>query len=521
LTYQTVIPILRVIKLSFLSMNKFWLVAIVLCFAMVSSSAQLFPADGRKITYRLVPFRFPAKWSGQDVRLEIAVGSTKNEDTFGNHRFFSQTGKVCRLMAEAPQFGMDYTWRFSVPAKKYTSPFYHFSILPCIIADTTKSRLNVTTRTEKYQGDYVFVDGSKALYDMSGFPIWFMPDMPGQVSKNAVRDLKISGKQTITFLYDGEAYAIDYDGNILWKAPNGVRESKSDSIQTYHHELTRLANGHYMILSIEPIARPVKDSVSGKQRSRADVRRNNQPNRIKEIGTILEYDEAGKIVWQWDSRRYLDSIDSAMLRKPGVHPPGDAHENSFFFDQKDNSIYVSFRNLSQVIRISYPGGNVLDVYGNKTVYPDTYWDSLFCGQHSCSISSSGDVLLFDNGCDNTQPPKALVLRRPVGTRDSLQELWQFICPVKITNTVSNKSSVIPYTTGGNVLEMQVGDIFVSTCSPYNDMYIVDEGKNILWQAALQRRNTAAENWLPQISFKSSIITRQQLESLIWSSLPKD
>src|ERR1019366_9933437 len=97
-----------------------------------------------------------------------------------------------------------YTWRviYTVKNGKVTkSAFNHFSTSCIPEVDTNQLRLRVLKRAVKYKDAYVFIDGHKALYDMNGFPVWYLPMKEDvQIGKSEVRDLKLSPQGTITYL---------------------------------------------------------------------------------------------------------------------------------------------------------------------------------------------------------------------------------------------------------------------------------------------------------------------------------
>ena len=485
---------------------------------ITDSSAQVLPLEGSTLHYCIIPFTFPTVKSS-NYKIRIAEGNFNSDDVFRKNVIKTVNSKKNKLIIEIPGFGKQYTWCVTTP--EMPKPvFYHFSVATMSLVDTVKTRLSIKLGAAKYRDDYVFVDGSRVLYDMQGNPVWYLPNFEGMIRNNtAVRDIKLSCKNTITFMFEGEAWEINYNGDILWKGPNGRHQVQADTLEGYHHELTRLSNGNYMLLGLEPIARPQRDSLHFRT-SIDSAGRRKVPNRKARCGTIVEYNEKGNMVWHWNSARYLDTIDPALLRKPNVRPANDAHENSFFFDEKNKCVYLSFRNINQVIRISYPDGAVLNVYGNSTDSANVFWDTLFCGQHSCNISSDGYLYLFDNGCDISMPPKVIILKQPLSHKDTMKEIWQYSCPVTPVKVdmAQFAGRLMPFTTGGNVIELSGHDMFVSTCNPYSELFIVSENKKLLWDAALEKRGQGAEIWQPSVLYRASIITRQQLESLIWSGV---
>jgi len=90
-----------------------------------------------------------------------------------------------------------------------------------------------------------------------------------------------------------------------------------------------------------------------------------------------------------------------------------AHVNSVFEDFDDNLI-ISLRNMSQVVKVARPSGQVVWRFGGRTNQFQFVNDpfSNLCGQHTVSRLANGNILLFDNG-QNCWP---VVTERGVTTR---------------------------------------------------------------------------------------------------------
>src|ERR1019366_6218887 len=75
----------------------------------------------------------------------------------------------------------------------------------------------------------------------------YLPNIDSlDIEKTDVRDMRLTPYGTITFLTPGRIYEVNYSGAILWKGPgNGVSDPYGHG--RYHHEFTRLANGHYIV----------------------------------------------------------------------------------------------------------------------------------------------------------------------------------------------------------------------------------------------------------------------------------
>ena len=221
------------------------------------SWSQLFPDDSAVLNYRIIGFTFPAVSNSGSYKIEICLGNYSDND-FNRHISLTIKGTGNRIIGKVPAFNTCYSWRvlaFHDSKVIATGMVHHFSTGISPFIDTAANRMNVTHKPDKFKDAYVFADATRALYDMNGDPVWYLPHIEGVKSDSAtVRDLKLSCKGTITLLLEGDIFELDYNGKILWRGPDG-RKLKSDTLQGYHHEITRLANGHYMALTFDPVPR--------------------------------------------------------------------------------------------------------------------------------------------------------------------------------------------------------------------------------------------------------------------------
>jgi len=510
----------------------FFLLAIFLFGAY--SYAQVFPKEGDKLNYRIVPFLLTNSKKIDNYKIELAEGFFNNNDSFAKAVIKTVSGKERKIIITVPKFGRQYTWRVvsaKAPDRAIGARFNHFSVGTDASVDTGLTKIRVNRSSEEYKDGYVFMDGARALYDMNGEPIWYLPEMGGMIKENSmVRDLKLSCKHTITFIFEGDAFEIDYNGKILWKGPSGHKE-RIDSLEGYHHEFTRLSNGHYMALAFEPIARRKPPTSDSARRAMSDSLRRANRNLVRKprYGEILEYNEAGALVWSWKSSAWLSHADLSAYKKADGMPELDPHENSFYFDEKEQHIYLSFRNISQVLKISYPDGKVLETYGLPENPATDLSSSFFCGQHSCKISEKGYLYVFDNGCDATTLPKIVMMHEPVSAKDSLRKVWEFDCPVELakmpppnvnTPPLNIPSRKMLFSSGGNVEELPGGHaIFASMCSPYAKLFIVSADKKVLWSAVPEKWRQGKNEWQPLQQYRASIIADpKDVEALIWNSV---
>lgn len=460
--------------------------------------AQVFPTENDTLNYRRIGFSFPAAPGVKNYKIEVASGRWKDEASFKKNIVASSASPATKVILQVPSFGSQYTWRvINMAAKPVAGKMRHFStgFLPTM--DTTNSRIRIIKAAEKYKDAYCIMDGMRTMYNMKGEPIWYLPDLRGELKENSqMRDLKLTSQNTFTFVADGNAYEVDYNGKIIWQGPNG-RKLKADTLEGYHHEITRLSNGHYMALTFEPILKPtphMRDSIRRKIATDTSGRRSRRPVTIRQqrYGVVREYDEHGTQVWSWEASAYFKNADMHLYLMPNGIEEFDVHMNSFWFDEKNSMLYVSFRNISQIFRISYPSGEVLNVYGKVKDTGDHMINHFFCGQHSVKVSEKGFLCVFNNGCDMTAPPRVIMMQQPGPGVDSLIKVWEFECPVQKINMNNVPRAAIQrgiFSSGGNVMELPDNSLFVSMCIPHCEMFIVGLDKQLMWEAI-------AKNGLP-------------------------
>ncbi len=505
-------------------MNKI-LFVLLLSFTFNRMNAQILPREGAALCYRLIGFSFPAVAGTSNYRIEIASGYFTAEPDFKKEIFKRLKTVKNKIIGEVPAFGKQYTWRivYNTGAKKETySPLYHFrtGILPEV--DTNSYRLRIIKPAKTYKEAYVFVDGMRALYDMNGAPVWFLPDIDLLSTEDIhVRDMKLSPQGTITMLTHKGVYEVSYSGEVLWKMPKNIRASP-DSIEFFHHEFTRLSNGHYMGMGTEKLLS--MRSVTGDSSfvllpMDKPLPPNSRVRGATSFGTLVEYDKNNNVVWSWRSSDYFRKSD-IYYRKTSMKMM-DVHENAFYFDEKNKVIYVGFKNLDRIIKVKYPEGTVTEVYGQ--IYDKSMvnseantWSSLFCGQHSCRTASDGNLYVFNNNsCQHGGWPTVVVLQKAKNS-EGAKKIWEYECNVDYTAAGIAKSQA--YAVGGNAYELPDRSFLVTMGGATSNVFIVNRKKEILWSAICEKWDNTLRRWNYTLNFHSSMITsRKELERLIWNS----
>lgn len=500
---------------------------ILLVVSPVCLQAQIFPKEGSSLHYRIIGFTFSALPDAKEYKLEIARGNYYKEDSFRRNIILTAAANKTSIIAEVPSFGASFTWRilYCNETGVWTSTsLYHFSTGIVPAADTATVRLRILQHARKFKDSYVFLDGNKTLYDMSGKPVWYLPAIGGSESKS-VRDLKLSRMGTITFMAGTntceQIYEIDYNGNILWKGPNDGKVS-GGSGEYYHHQFSRLSNGHYMVMGTEMLFSEIDPS--RKNQTSAFVRENEKkpgrPYADAQMPTLIEYDEIGNVVWSWKSADYFLHSDVRNRKMPSG-PFEDIHGNAFFFDKNKQSIYISFRNISRILKIHYPDGMVMAEYGRIYKPEDTLikdirqeqGNGMYCYQHSCIPAGDGTFYVFNNNaCNLISSPSVVKLREPGEAEGQLKKVWEYNCSME--PSFINKE--FTFGSGGNIARLPDKSLFVNMGGLYSKLFIVTEDKQVLWSALPEQRNKDGK-WETVPQYHASIIFRNDLERLIFGN----
>ena len=514
---------------------------VLLFFIPYTLSSQIFPKEGSKLNYRLIGFSFPQMNEGK-CTLSIAKGNNSTLSAFNKNIIKSIECENGKTIVEVPAFGCDYTWAVNYQGRRPASnELHHFSTLISPKVDTGIRRFRIASAAKQYKDAYVFLDFNQVLYDMDGNPVWFLPDSSFSITESTnVRDVKLSPFGTITFMTDDEVYEINYEADILWKGPVTAGEDGENS-ELYHHEFTRLNNGHYMALGSENQLWKLPGYLKDSANTSTDITLGADSFFYKKMrfGTVNEYDQKGNMVWSWKSSGYFKESDLFKYESAGdLFDIRDVHENSFYFDEKDKVIYVSFRNLSRIVKVAYPEGKVIAVYGR--IYQPGMMSAendLFCGQHSISKTAEGYLCLFNNNSlTQNSVPRLVIMEEPADPKDDLKKIWEYSCTLdglserelhiyskysehRQVRQTKNKFSnwKLRLTSGGNVCELPDGSLFASMSMPFSKTFIVTKSKEIIWNAIPEQRPSKDSLWNVSPTYRASIIAdRKGLERLIWN-----
>ena len=374
--------------------------------------------------------RFESK---EPLHTKIEISDGKNEWQ-GN--FQAKTGQT---QYEIPVVGMradrEHTIRMSVTSRdgrSYVQQFMHrtpplpenpltIPPLDIQIAETERMEpgvlfLSVRRRalgrsawlTQK-QRDFTTDWGMIMAIDQKGEIIWYY-NSPFRTAGIA----RLSNGNVLMHRTNFSTVEIDLLGNIVrqfyaekrpFPDPDNPNAIAIKGQQTLHHQPHELPNGNYLAFSAN--AHLIKDWYTDEYDPNAP-----RKDQLVMADTVVEFTLEGETVWSWDTMDYLDPFrigydtDWAYWPVRGFPNHLDwTHANGLSWDSTDNSILVSLRNQSAILKIDYDTKAIKWILGRHDDWPENLQDKLLTPvgdllwpgyQHNPRITHAGSVILFDN-----------------------------------------------------------------------------------------------------------------------------
>lgn len=239
------------------------------------------------------------------------------------------------------------------------------------------------TNNSSGQGTYIIIidkEGKPFKYLKTPLPPFdFKPQPNGLLSFQEPLKRTIGG--------DGWAQSIvrilDQDLNILDSV-----QCKSGYIADFH-EFLYAANGHYFLISYDPVPMDMSSVVQG-----------GNPNAIVIGAVVQELDADKNLVFQWRSWDHIPITDTYNPLTTSV--VDYVHINGLDFDV-DGNIMISSRHLNENTKINRQTGEIIWRFGGKNnqfVFineNEANAPDYFSEQHDIRRLINGNVTLFDNG----------------------------------------------------------------------------------------------------------------------------
>jgi hypothetical protein len=219
---------------------------------------------------------------------------------------------------------------------------------------------------------------------------------------------------------DNRTLEVDLFGNVVnqWYAARNPEITSSAGVgievETLHHQPHEMPNGNFLALTAN--ARMVK----GYYDDAFDLSK--RRDRMVMGDDIVEIDrKTGKVLWRWSAWDHLDPFrigyeaTNAYWPTRGFPDHADwTHGNGVTYDPTDDSVLVSFRHQEAILKIDRKTGQVKWILGRpggwgrlegkvlRPVGEPFRWPS---HQHNPHISTSGSIVVYDNGFLRARPPE--------------------------------------------------------------------------------------------------------------------
>ncbi|MES2555985.1 MAG: aryl-sulfate sulfotransferase [Bacteroidota bacterium] len=464
-------PCFRIIGLFFLSL-----------FCTTATIAQLSPADNAHLNYSSVCFEFP--WVEKVVNYELIL----TEKSSGIKTVF--VTKANKQIVNELVFGESYLWKIvgkdSRKKEIYNSGEHFFSIAEHFKTGKKYVRFKEITNNPLTRGNELLIlDYSGLIINHNEEIVWYLPDLPMITTNTGLRDLKLTDDGTFLAIIDSNAYEFDLTGKVLWKAPNDGKVSHQGK-EDYHHDIQKLPSGNYMVL--------------GNEKQRRVLAGEKDTSRY-EIGTIIEYDPSGKVVWEWHAKDFFTDDLLKLRRKEDGKFNLATHLNAF--NVSGNTIYAGFRDANWVLKIDKESKKVTEIYGgHDSGLPNHYGKELFRLQHDATVLNNGSMAVINN--DSIKDPAVVsslvVFSLGQNNVPKGQEIFRF--KFDYDSLCNGKSLKL-----GNVEELSNGNYLVNMGGIHRVFEVTPKGE-ITWDIFVEKLDTFKRVWrfYPQyrVAVKSSL-----------------
>ena len=189
---------------------------------------------------------------------------------------------------------------------------------------------------------------------------------------------------------------------------------------------------------------------------------------IWEGDKIIELNTENEIIWEWN---LFDEIGINNYFATNIENLGPAnnyivdwtHSNEVFYDNQDNAVYLSIRNLNTITKIDYETKEViwhlgdLDTLGNNSYFNES---PTFNHQHTPILLDNGNLIIFDNG--GIHPGDSFISKCQEYSinNNSFELVWEYILPDSLytgargeCHRLDNNNTLIAAGQTGNFIEI--------------------------------------------------------------------
>ena len=313
------------------------------------------------------------------------------------------------------------------------------------------------------------------------------------------------------FIINSNEKVSHYHHNIFMiVSPTGRIKHKYTVPKYLHHEIIQLPSGNYLVASNSDA--PPADGGGGRRDGKL------------EEDLIVEIDSgSGNIIKEWNLNEIVDKRPQLYLTQDTDDP---FHNNSLFYHQESRTIVASCRHQSAVFAFGYDDKKLkwisadtvgwsasmrpfllrpVDVNGDDVDY--TKVDFHHYAQHTATILSNGNLLVYDNG---NERGKREGKTEPYNEYSRLAE-YKLDLNNKTIQLVSifNADKKIYTFATGNTYQLPNGNFLLGFAwnTDFGHIYELDTDKNVVFYMKVNRDGSERNYRYSKIDLYENLLTK--------------
>jgi hypothetical protein len=331
---------------------------------------QIYPPDGATLTTTQVLFQWESEQQVDYYELEITlIGESGGRDSIIAPISIDHPHAILSYIFE---FGRSYSWRCrsvgsnGIPGSWGSDSTFRIKQLPS----------EPVVETEIHN-ELSYQPGINLCNDEKRHAFWGFDQ-----------------KGTIIFFY-AAPYATEIkllpNGRLMhvssWRVKETTLDGKTEFLDLYgeyHHDAYPMPGGEVLTILRTKHQLPLDDATIEWH-----------------VDNIVHYDRELNLIWEWATLDHIStddvSYDHVQLSKATGYLDW-THTNACLYDSTDNSVIISVRNLSRLIKIDYETKAIMWSMGAELASGETmFGDGFFSYQHAPELLPNGNILLYDNG----------------------------------------------------------------------------------------------------------------------------
>lgn len=485
------------------------------------------PSDGQLLNYIHVLFEWDQEPGASHYQLQIS-----ESDSFDPILFSTQTDIPLFILDHNIDWEGTYYWRVRpVDHNQNPGSWIDTFMFQTMAAKFPNANVEII-QDELIQDGFTIFGGAfptlqSGMIDKVGNEIW--NDGDGHFMLVHVNDFgNIYGLSSVDSP-NNHGMRTNTNMEILWSAMDGNVD---------FHDFKQMPNGNYMgFVDVDTLGPIPSNHDMTEQFQNLGYAADGITNEFPWIGQkVVEWNEDHEIVWSWNPFDHFTMADFDFHGFTWTQAYQElvydwTHANSFFYDEFENVIYISFRHLSRISKIDYETGNVIWNMGLPAPYMATGGDQictelLFSFQHHIQKLENGNLIFLDNGNISDQlfgydDPISRALEINVIGDSACNVIWEYVMPPNLFGTGSGS---VQRLANGNTLVYTAGN---GLGEPECTIMEVTPDQDIVWKYVSEPN----ESWyrayrIPSIhssafsvtvdQYKTTEIDGNQVEGVLFS-----